>query len=272
MTGGIAPSARNAPNPTPAPRVAGPSSAEGTQALGRAIDVLRAVARIQRFGASLAAITRATGLSRTTAFRIVHFLCDQRLLGCDQATGHYSIGPLAFELGLAAGDGGLVASWRPQLDRLSRLSGMTAYLVGLSGTEVVCLARAEADTILRAVPLVVGQRLPLGVGAGSLALLAALDDDQVSAMIAANARGLHGRDGARLTPSALRARIDEARRAGFAISENLVAEGVCGIGIALPTTDALAPMAISVAAPRASLDLAELPIIVGYLRDAAGLA
>src|SRR5262245_32403639 len=109
------------------------SGREGTQVLSRAIEVLRAVARIQRSGPTLAAITRATGLSRSTAFRIVHFLAQERLLDYDEAHGSYYLGPLTFELGLAArGQADLIARWQDRVEQVSRTTGMTAYLVARS--------------------------------------------------------------------------------------------------------------------------------------------
>ncbi len=223
---------------------------QGTQVLARSVEVLRIVAQIQRMGATLAKITHASGLNRTTAFRIVHFLAQERLLQYDAELGHYSIGPLAFELGLAArAQTDLIERWQPRVNEISKLTGMTCYLMVRSDAEAVCIATAEGSSILRAVPLQVGQRLPLGVGAGSLALLSSLDDDEVRSSIELNRSRLGLLGDGHLTPEILWKRVEFARERGYAVSQNSVAVGVIGIGRTIPDTGMLMRLAISVSAP-----------------------
>jgi DNA-binding IclR family transcriptional regulator len=249
------------------------SGREGTQVLHRAMQVLRAVACIQHAGATLAAITRTTALSRSTAFRLVHFLTDEGLLEYDRERGTYHIGPLAFELGLAArGPAELIGSWRPRLEQISSATRMTAYLVARSGTDVVCLATAEAPSILRAVSLVVGQRLPLGVGAGSLAILSSLEDEEIHALMALNKDrfGMYG--DSLLTAEKLWPRIKFARNKGFAFSEDSVAQGVRGIGIAMSGTAQLTRLAVSVSAPSSQVDMNRLEEVAAMLARIAATA
>src|SRR5690606_5740583 len=109
----------------------------GAQAIRRAVDLLRAVAMTQRRGANLATLSRATGLSRSTAFRMLHSLTEEGMLDYDPATHCYVLGRLAYELGLAAkGDAQLAAQWSDTLDRVRDRTGMTAYLVARSDLEV----------------------------------------------------------------------------------------------------------------------------------------
>jgi len=227
---------------------------QGTQVLARSVDVLRIVAQIQRMGATLAAITHASGLNRTTAFRIVHFLAQERLLQYDAESGYYSIGPLAFELGLAArGQTDLIERWQPRVNEISKLTGMTCYLTVRSDAEAVCISTAEGSSILRAVPLLVGQRLPLGVGAGSLALLSSLEDDEVRSIMELNRSRLGLLGDGHLTSEILWKRIELARERGYAVSQNSVANGVIGIGRTIPDTGMLMRLAISVSAPASQM-------------------
>ena len=180
---------------------------EGAQAIGRATEILRVVARIQRSGATLANVCRATNLSRSTAFRMLRSLTEERLLEYDADAHRYYIGPLAYELGLAAqGQADLIASWRERIERIALRTGLTTYLVARSDSEVVCLATAQGSGVIRAVPLTIGQRLPLGVGAGSLAILSSLDDAEVEGILSANAQKLVLHGGGKLTPAILRLR------------------------------------------------------------------
>jgi len=244
----------------------GASHTAGAQAIGRAAEVLRAVAALQRAGAPLAAITRTTGLSRSTAFRILRALVEERLLDFDPAQRRYVIGPLAFELGLAAPEGRPDSLWTQRIEAISRTSGLTAYLVARSGADVVCLATAQGSSVIRAVPLVVGQRLPLGVGAGSLAILATLPDDEVNALLSANAGKIAQIARGRATPALLRARIAQARADGHAFSRDSVAPGVAGVGVVVTRPHEAATYSVSVAAA-AELDRAEQLRLAALMRE-----
>jgi DNA-binding IclR family transcriptional regulator len=242
---------------------------EGAQAIGRATEILRVVARIQRSGATLANVCRATNLSRSTAFRILRSLTEERLLNFDQDAHRYYIGSLAYELGLAAqGPADLIARWRERIDRTAVRTGLTTYLVARSDSEVVCLSTAQGTGVIRAVPLVVGQRLPLGVGAGSLAILSSLPDEEVDEVLTANAHkyALHG--GGRLTPAILRKRIELTRENGFAFSQDSVAAGVAGVGIVASHGHAMPQLALSVSMPLVQLDQHDQGQLATIIREA----
>lgn len=219
----------------------------GVQVVGRAIDILLAVAELQRTGASMPAINDAVGLNRSTCSRLVRYLAKRDLLEYDEPSRTYAIGKLAFELGLAARTGGgLVATWQPRLDRIRAQTGMTVYLVARSEFDVVCMAVAEATSVVRAVPLVLGQRLPLGIGAGSLAILASCSDEEVAAVMEKNCDKFRDYAGRRVEPDLIWRRVRRARERGYAESSDTVASGVCGLGLAVPPKSHLPQLAVSV--------------------------
>lgn len=220
---------------------------EGTQAIRRAATVLRYVATGASNGVNLRQVSDATGLSRSTAHRIVKCLMEERLLDYDDDSRRYVIGGLVSELGLAAASRQHeIVRWRPLVDKLARQCGTTAYLIGRSGHETVCLYKAEGSSVLRAIPVEVGQRRPLGVGAAATALLAATSDADIERVLAAIAPHLH--EYSKLTIDQIRRHVEETRRTGLTESKGYVAEGVYGLGMALPTGPGPATMAVSVAA------------------------
>ena len=244
---------------------------EGAQAIGRAADILRIVAALQRAGAPLAAISRVSGLSRSTAFRILRALVEQGLLDFDPARRGYALGPLAFELGLAApGHGEVIATWRGPIEAISRATGLTTYLVARSGDDIVCLATAQGSSIIRAVPLLVGQRLPLGIGAGSLAILASLSDAEIEALLAANADKIAHIGRGRVTAALLHARIAQARHDGYAFSRDSVAPGVLGVGIKVTRPTDPTALSVSVSIAASDLDSDEQARLAGLIREIAG--
>ena len=101
----------------------------GAQAIRRAIEIVRTVAQIQRSGASLSRIARASGLSSSTAFRILRSLTEERLLRYEEAERCYHVGPLAFELGLAAlTEARLQTSWRETVETIATEQDTTARI------------------------------------------------------------------------------------------------------------------------------------------------
>lgn len=238
--------------------------------VGRAIEVLRAVARFQRSGATLSKVTNVTELSRSTVFRLLRYLTEERLLVFSDEQRCYFIGPLAYELGLAArGHADVASRWRARVEQIAAETGKTAYLVARSDTEVVCLATAQGCEIIRAVTLEVGQRLPLGVGAGSLALLAAMPDDEIEAIVTSNRSKLRFFGGGRLTPKVLEERVQVTRAKGYALSKDSVAKGVIGLGIAVSGESEAIELAVSVSMVATQLDSADQTQIVKTIRRIA---
>lgn len=207
----------------------------GTQALHRAFEIVRLVARFQKHGADLRTIAKQAELSVSTTFRMLKCLTEERMITYDEQKRSYSIGPLAYELGIAApARVRFTDRWLPVINRVSLATRHTTYLMIRSDLEAVCLAQVQGSTPIRAVPLEVGERLPLGMGAGSLAILASLDDAEVERVIAANfvksadPTTSHGE---------LRKRLELTRANGFAYSLGTVVPGISGIGVAI-TPDA----------------------------------
>src|SRR5262245_22532653 len=191
----------------------------GAQAIRRAMDVVRTVAQFQRSGASLSRVAHATGLSTSTAFRILRSLTEERLLRYDELDRGYYVGPLAFELGLAAfSEAQIQTSWRDAVDHVARQTRLTTYLIVRAGSEAVCLLCVQGLTAIRAMPMDVGQRLPLGIGAGSLAILATLDDEEIRHILSAHGSRLDLFPGGRPETEQILKRIDITRQQGFSVS------------------------------------------------------
>jgi DNA-binding IclR family transcriptional regulator len=206
----------------------------------------------------LAKIINETGFSRSTAFRLLHYLADVRLLEFDEARRCYFVGPLAYELGLAArGQAELVAHWKHPMERISEENALTTYLVARSDMEGVCLATVHGASVIRSVPLMVGQRLPLGIGAGSLAILSSLPDTEVDTIIETLGPKLRTYLGGRLTPKLLRHYVDTTRTNGYAFSQNNLAVGVVAVGVRIPADDELTQLAIGVSAAAPHMSRAE---------------
>ncbi|MCB2076582.1 MAG: helix-turn-helix domain-containing protein [Novosphingobium sp.] len=234
------------------------SETGGAQAIRRAMDVIRAVAQFQRTGATLSKVASVTGLSMSTTHRILRTLTEERMLRHDETLRRYFLGFLAFELGLATqAESQVQHHWRETIERVARETRLTSYLMARSDYEAVCLVCAQGSTTIRAMPLEVGQRLPLGIGAGSLAILATLENAEIDDVISTNASRLHQFPGGGQQEDRIRERIAAAREQGYSISAGSVANGLVGVGMTVQPRTGLLHLAVSVSAVADVMDPGE---------------
>jgi DNA-binding IclR family transcriptional regulator len=92
-----------------------------------------------------------------------------------------------------------------------------------------------------------GQRHPLGAGAGSLALLAAMPDQDIKRVIEANA-ALCKRKYPRYTPEALLELVERTRNAGYALNEGWIVEDSWAVGVAIVDMHGQPVAALSISA------------------------
>jgi hypothetical protein len=132
----------------------------------------------------LADVAEGSGVNKATALRLLESLIDEGFVVRDEATRRYALGDEALALGIAMqGRDHIRDRARPTLLRLAAATGDTLLLSVRSGVESVCVDREFGSYPIRANYLDLGMRRPLGVGAGSLALLAWLPDDEVETVL-----------------------------------------------------------------------------------------
>jgi IclR family transcriptional regulator, acetate operon repressor len=147
---------------------------------------------------------------------------------------------------------------RGPLTDLVESIGESANLVVLSGTEVLFIATAECDRVLR-VGDRAGQRLPAHLTSGGKAILAGLPDTELE-------RFNH------LDPSVLsrlRRDIGAARRAGYATNHQDTEQGLSAIGVALVAQAGSIQAAVCLAMPTVRYRRALLDTYVASLSQAA---
>lgn len=220
---------------------------QGTGVLERAVQLLKLLATAGKRGAPLTVLSASTGLANSTVHRLLDQLCRQGLVVQYDANKRYALGPLVFELGLAAS-----LSFDPRercaplLRQLAEEVGDTVYLTVRSGSDAVCVDRHEGPSPIRVLTIEIGSRRPLGMGAGGLAILAyAPDVEQEDLIQQLCQREALPRGG---SEEEIRKAVRECRRNGFAFIRHRVNLGVSAIGV--PLLDSLdRPIAaVSVAA------------------------
>jgi DNA-binding IclR family transcriptional regulator len=205
---------------------------EAGGSFARAQMLLRAIAQAGTGGAPLRHMIQATGLPRPTVHRVLSMLeaAGWVARSADGQSFRLGLEVLALGAGAAACHPlGEVAG--PPMARLALAIAQPIYLVVRAGPDSVCVAREESGRRIQTLVLQVGSREPLGIGAGSMALLAALPEDEMQDFIAAN------RDRYRQRPdfdeAAFLAAVERTRARGFAEHDDLFTPGVSGVGVAV---------------------------------------
>ena len=219
---------------------------QGSQSIQRAIALLRAVAERQGKGAKLTTLARQLGLNVDTARRILKALAEEGLLEYHEAEKSYCLGFELHRLGADAQRFKIREVFHSVLERLARQTEDTAFLVVRSGNDSVVIDRVEGAFPIRTLTHDIGQRVPLGVGAGSLALLASLPAEECEAVIKANADRYHKPYSQ--APDQIRKLSEATRKNGIGMSTRVVMAEAIGVGVAVINHQGRAVAAVSVAA------------------------
>jgi DNA-binding IclR family transcriptional regulator len=239
------------------------------QNIGRATMVLTTLAANSAEGLRLTDVVNATSLGKATIHRVLSGLLAHGLIDQDKATGRFFLSLKLISWAMAAGDRfGLARIAVNALARLSQKTQDTVYLSLRAGDDAVCLDRREGSFPIKTLTLRVGDRRPLGVGAGSLAILAFLPDDEVERVIAAQ-----GGDQARygIDEMTMRDMIATARQLGYSVNDERLIRGMSAIGVPLRRPNGQPFAALSVAAISSRLQIPRRDSIAASLKQEAML-
>lgn len=225
-----------------------PAPASGSQAVDRALALLQITGRAVGRGVALSELIAASGLGKPTVRRLMLALIRRGLVEQDGSTRLYHLGEESYVLGiLATPRHGLLETAADALVRLAKASGDTAFVSMRRGSGAVCLYREEGAFPIRTHALETGAQHPLGIGAGSLAMLSALPDAEIEALLTDNADRLLS-DYPNYTAELLRSDVAMTRARGFALNPGRIVAGSWGVGMALRRPDGSVAGALSLAA------------------------
>lgn len=168
--------------------------------------------------AGIGAIVGASGIPRSTVYRILNTLEDHRVVQREAALGTYRLGPrllsLARQVAAEVGPAALGVVARPHLERLVAATGECSKLSIVDAGETL-VVEAVQSTHDYAIAVRVGRRLPLHAGAAGKVLLAWLPDAERASLLAGTLGGFTA-----LTTTDPRRLADELatiRREGWAV-------------------------------------------------------
>jgi len=247
-----------------APGALGPRSGSGSQSVERALAVLDCLAR-SRGELGVSGVAAQTGLTISTAHRLVRTLVDAGLLGQDDRTSRYHLGPTLVALGRRAEAVLGFDRLEPALRALSARTGESVAVGTRVGSEVlVALHLPSAPALPEEQPA--GSRLPMHTSALGRALLAFAEDP------AGAVAGLGPAGGPGPSTPALLEDLAVARRRGWATNDADHAAGVRAIGVPLLRADGRPVAAIAVQGPEARITDERVADLAGDLmRTAAAM-
>jgi DNA-binding IclR family transcriptional regulator len=240
----------------------------GVGAVSRLFAVLRALGECPEGSERVTQLAQQVGLSQPTTHRLLRSLMEEGMVEQDLRSKRYRLSLEFFALAARAGhSGNLRDVVRPSLLRLSASLGDSLFLLARSGFDAVCLDRSEGPYPIRTFTGDIGGRVALGVGQGSLAILAFLPEEERETVIRYNLPRL--RDFHLYDEVMLRSEIDTVRRTGYAARNTGVLEGMAGLAVPILDRDGRAVAALSVATLSDRLNGDRMPTVVEMLKREA---
>ncbi|ABE35203.1 bacterial transcriptional regulator family protein [Paraburkholderia xenovorans LB400] len=248
--------------------VAEPGGTPGPGMLERAFAVIRALSEAQPDGGRVTRLAKAVGLTQGTVHRILHALIAEGIVEQDENSKLYRLSVDFFALAAQAGNpSGMRTLCRPALLRLCASLGDTIFLLVKSSFDAVCLDICEGPFPIRSFTGDIGGRVALGVGQGSLAILAFLPEAEREEIIRFNVPRIRGYGV--LDEVYLRTEIERVRQFGYAGRNSGVLDGMAGVAVPILDRTGVAVAALSVGTLAARLADDRLPMVVELLRRQA---
>jgi DNA-binding IclR family transcriptional regulator len=242
--------------------------APGTQVIRRVAALLRLLTSNNRTGMRLVDLCRAAEIERSTVHRLLQGLIAERLVYQNRDSKRYFLGMGAYEMGVAvAPPVKLRDICQPFMNAVAEQTGDTVFLTVRSGFDGVCVDRKEGSFPVKAFVLEPGRRRPLGVGAGNIAILSALPDEEIARICSANRARIRQKY-PRYTEEDLVRRIESAKSLGYTVTDVLETTGVRSVGMTIHDQHRHPIAAISVSAVSSRLQSDRIAEVVVFLRGA----
>ncbi len=235
---------------------------------GRIFMLLRLLGEAGPDGIRLTDLAERAALPRPSVHRILRALGTEGVVAFDARTKRYTLGLALFLLAAKAGDVlGLRDLARPTLLRLTASLGETLVLLVHNGYDAVCIERSAGPLPIRTFTGDIGGRVPLGIGQGSVAILAFLPPAEQDEIIRHNLPRM--RDYGGPDEASLRAELRQVREEGYCGGASGLIPGMAGLGTPILDAEGRAVAAISIGTTIDRLTPERRPIIAEMLKQEA---
>ncbi|MFF2483195.1 IclR family transcriptional regulator [Paenibacillus sp. NPDC058071] len=236
----------------------------GTQTLGRAIDILFVLAES---GATLTVseIAEKVGIPDSTAYRFIQTLIKNGFVE-RKGRGQIGLGLRIFDLARSLSqqiEKELLTIARPIMEDLTALTNETTVLFVRSGSKAICIENVTSKRLVR-LSIENGRILPLNSGASGKALLAFESEKVIEEMYKQFAE-----DGGGASRSALVKELRNIRDDGYCFTLGEVDTDVFAIAAPIFDPQQRIVASLSAAGPVHRLNRDELEDLIGYVKSAA---
>ena len=240
-------------------------SQNGTQSVQRTISLLKAVAENNRRGARLSPLARKVGLHVATARRLLQVLAEGELITYDPVTKLYHLGLELYRLGNQAQQYAIRNRFRPALEKIAHETQDTVFLLIRLGNDVLCADMIEGEYPIRTILVKTGSRRPLGIGAGSLALIAFSEPEDFEQVIKANSPRFSQFQ--ERSEKEIRTMAAKALKDGYVLSDGLFHKDAVSVGVPVLDHEGKVVCAITVSAIRSRIDAKRREYIARVVRE-----
>lgn len=217
----------------------------GTQAISRAIHLLKLLSTRSTFGWGLTDLARRSGLDKATVHRILACLESERLVHRDVREHRYFPGPMLVEMGLSVSPYQLLMDHGKEVTtRLSQNTRRVAFFYLRSGDDFVVAARAE-QSAQRGMLNEVGFRRPLIMSAGGVAMLVGMTTEERAQVVQRNLVEIAEMGIPR--PERFVRMLERSVALGYAANLEDVVAGIHSFGIALRDASGIPVGSVSLA-------------------------
>jgi len=222
-------------------------------------------------GADLTEIVTQSKFTKTTTFRVLALLREIDYVFQDPTTRVYRLGSKLAELSRNAERINVSAFAERGMSRLAEMSEDTVFLSVPEGAASICINRKVGAFPIRTLTLDKGDRRPLGVGAGSLALYCSLSEIQRAAVCRVNKSWLTDYG---VTENSLAEEYEFFKQSGYARNQGGVVGGMSAIAVPVMTASGRLVAALAIGAINERMDQSRIDdlLLPGLKREARQLA
>lgn len=254
--------------PSSGPSTVGDTSGNAMMGVTRAVAVLRLIGAAPEPGLRLRDISEALSMHKTSTSRMLSTLIGLGVVDRDRNRCYRISDDFRASFGTPLTTTRLRQAARPALGMLSERLEDVAFLSVPNGLDSLCVSRNIGSYPIQALSLNVGGRRPLGVGAGSLALLAWEQEEERNRLIEMQ-RGRLGKY--RVEVEDIAEAVERARADGYTDLPGFVVQGMTGMGIPVRDPSGVVVGALSVAAISERLAGSRRDLAISALREAAAM-
>ncbi|MFF2886958.1 IclR family transcriptional regulator [Paenibacillus sp. NPDC057967] len=234
----------------------------GTQTLGRAIDILFVLAES---GSTLTVseIAEKVGIPDSTAYRFIQTLIKNGFVE-RKGRGQIGLGLRIFDLARSLSqqiEKDLLTIARPIMEELTFATGETTVLFVRSGSKAICIENVTSKRLIR-LSIENGRVLPLNLGASGKTLLAYESDKIIEEMCKLFSEGEQGAE-------ALYQELDTIRQQGYSFTLGEYDSDAFAVAAPILDPQQRIVASLSAAGPIHRLNKDEIPAVIEQVRDAA---